>query len=148
MWLKNGAAIPGATLSSYTTTNLANNDSVTCLVTGSGLCGVASLNTVIVTVTPTNGVVTTAFGGNIVLVPNPNNGSFVIKGAVSINGNETVTLEVTNMLGQTVYNGNATITNGNINERIDLNNTLANGMYILNITAGSDRKSMQFVVNK
>jgi hypothetical protein len=52
------------------------------------------------------------------------------------------------MLGQTVYNGNATITNGNINERIDLNNTLANGMYILNITAGSDRKSMQFVVNK
>jgi uncharacterized protein YjdB len=148
IWLKNGAAIPGATLNTYTTSNLANSDSITCLVTGSGLCGVASLNTVIVTVTPTNGVVTTAFGGNIVLVPNPNNGSFVIKGAVSINGNETVTLEVTNILGQTVYNGNATITNGNINERIDLNNTLANGMYILNITAGSDRKSMQFVVNK
>ncbi len=148
IWLKNGAAIPGATLNTYTTTNLANGDSITCLVTGSGLCGVASLNTVIVTVTPTNGIVTTIFGGNIVLVPNPNSGSFVIKGAVSINGNETVTLEVTNMLGQIVYNGNATITNGTINESVDLNNTLANGMYILNITSGSDRKSIQFVVNR
>ncbi len=148
LWLKNGAAIPGATLNTYTTANLANNDSITCLVTGSGLCGVASLNTVIVTVTPTNGIVNTTFGGNIALVPNPNNGSFVIRGAVSINGNETVTLEVTNMLGQTVYNGNATIANGGINERIDLSNTLANGMYILNITAGGDRKSMQFVINK
>jgi len=149
IWLKNGTAIPGATLNSYTTTDVANLDSISCVVTGSGPCGVASLNTVVVTVTPTNSIATIGtLGGNIILVPNPNTGSFVIKGAVAINGNETVKLEVTNMLGQIVYNGNATITNGNIDERIDLNNTLANGMYILNITAGSDHKSIQFVVNR
>lgn len=149
IWLKNGAAIPGATLNTYTTTDVANLDSISCVVTGSGPCGVASLNTVVVTVTPTNSIATIGtLGGNIKLVPNPNTGSFVIKGAVAINGNETVKLEVTNMLGQIVYNGNATISNGNLDERIDLNNTLANGMYILNITAGSDHKSIHFVVNR
>jgi hypothetical protein len=149
MWLKNGASIPGATLDSYTTSNIADGDSITCLVTGTGACGESTINSVMITVIPSTGIVATgSIGTDIMLVPNPNNGSFVIKGSVATIGNEAVTLEVTNMLGQVVYKNTVTTTNGAINERVTLTSDLANGMYILNVTAGSDRKSIHFVVKQ
>jgi uncharacterized protein YjdB len=149
MWLKNGASIPGATLDSYTTSNIADGDSITCLVTGTGACGESTINSVMITVIPSTGIVATgSIGTDIMLVPNPNNGSFVIKGSVATIGNEAVTLEVTNMLGQVVYKNTVTATNGAINERVTLTSDLANGMYILNVTAGSDRKSIHFVVKQ
>ncbi len=149
MWLRNGNAIPGATLDAYTTSNIADGDSITCLVTGTGACGESTLNSVMMTVIPSTGIVSTgSIGTDIMLVPNPNNGSFVIKGSIVTIGNEAVTLEVTNMLGQVVYKNMITTTNGNINERVTLATDLANGMYILNVTAGSDRKSIHFVVKQ
>ncbi len=149
MWLRNGNAIPGATLDAYTTSNIADGDSITCLVTGTGACGESTLNSVMITVIPSTGIVSTgSVGTDIILVPNPNNGSFVIEGSVVNIGNEAVTLEVTNMLGQVVYKNMVTTTNGNINERVTLASDLANGMYILNVTAGSDRKSIHFVVKQ
>jgi hypothetical protein len=57
-------------------------------------------------------------------------------------------VEVTNMLGQVVYSSEVTAKGGVINERIELNNTLANGMYLLNLSNGSDRKVFHFVVKQ
>lgn len=149
MWLRNGNAIPGATLDAYTTANIADGDSITCIVTGTGNCGESTINSVMITVIPSTGIVTTGtIGSDIMLVPNPNNGSFVVKGSIATVGNEAVTLEVVNMLGQVVYKNTVTTTNGNINERVTMASELANGMYILNVTAGSDRKSIHFVVKQ
>jgi 5-hydroxyisourate hydrolase-like protein (transthyretin family) len=61
---------------------------------------------------------------------------------------EEVTLEVTDVLGQVLYKNKVTAQSGRINETITLNNTLANGMYILNIQSGTDNKTFHFVIEQ
>jgi hypothetical protein len=51
-------------------------------------------------------------------------------------------------LGQVVYTSNVSLNNGLLNERIQIANTMANGMYLLNITAGGERKALHFVVKQ
>jgi hypothetical protein len=52
------------------------------------------------------------------------------------------------MLGQVVYRNNVTAHNGNINELISLSNTLANGMYMLNLNSGNEHKVFHFVIEQ
>jgi len=47
-----------------------------------------------------------------------------------------------------VYSSEVITKGGVINERIELNNTLANGMYLLNLSNGSERKVFHFVVKQ
>jgi hypothetical protein len=61
---------------------------------------------------------------------------------------EAVTFEVTDMLGQVVYRGNTIARGGVIDTRIQLGNTLANGMYMLNMGVGAERKAFHFVVKQ
>ncbi len=68
---------------------------------------------------------------------NPNKGAFAIKGTLGSTDDQEVSLEITNMLGQSVYKNTAMAHNGNINEQVQLNSSLANGMYILNVRSGS-----------
>jgi len=100
-------------------------------------------------VTPSNGIGNSGtIGGNVLLIPNPNSGKFVLVGNVGSLSNAPMSIEVTNMLGQVVYRSEATANGGELNERIELNNTLANGMYLLNLSTGSDRKVFHFVVKQ
>jgi trimeric autotransporter adhesin len=148
-WLKNGVVISGAVQSMYSTSNLADGDSVTCIVKGSGTCGEETINSVVMSVAPTTGITTTVIGGSdIRLMPNPNNGTFTVSGTLSVSSTERVNLEVTDMLGQVVYRTAATATNGVLNEQILLSNNMANGMYLLNISIGAERKALHFVVRK
>ena len=146
-WLKNGVLISGANAATYVTANIADGDEISCVVKGSGLCGQTSDNAVVMSVLPSTGISTVAVS-DIRLTPNPNNGSFVITGSVANSSNQIVALEITDMLGQVVYTSAANVSNGQINERIQIVNTLANGMYILNVTTGTDRKSFHFVVKQ
>ena len=82
------------------------------------------------------------------LLPNPNNGSFTITVLTGSNKNEPVMLEITNMLGQVVYNNSATATSGVINNLVILNSNLANGMYLLNVHNGNENKVIRFVIEK
>ncbi len=52
------------------------------------------------------------------------------------------------MLGQSVYKGKVIAKNGVINEQIQLTNNLANGMYMLNLQSGEDRKVFHFVLEQ
>jgi hypothetical protein len=52
------------------------------------------------------------------------------------------------MLGQVVYSGTAKARGGNLNERVELGSGLANGMYLLNISNGNDRKVFHFVLKQ
>ena len=81
------------------------------------------------------------------LVPNPNKGSFAIKGIVGAS-KDGITMEITNMLGQVVYSNRVMAGDGVINERIMLNSNLENGMYLLNVTNGSEHKTFHFVMEK
>jgi hypothetical protein len=100
-------------------------------------------------VTPTTGVGTTSISmGDIRLVPNPNNGAFTVSGTLGSAADADLTLEITNMLGQVVYSGTAKARGGNLNERVQLSSGLANGMYLLNISNGNDRKVFHFVLKQ
>jgi glycine rich protein/type IX secretion system substrate protein/Ig-like domain-containing protein len=127
-----------------------DHDSVTCIVTGSGLCGglptAKSASLRVRNTTAVNQV--TSLLSDVRVVPNPNKGLFTIKGNVGSADDQQVSLEITNMLGQVVYKNTITAYSGNINEQIKLNNSLANGMYILNVRSGTENSAFHFVMEQ
>ena len=147
-WELNGVPIPGATLSTYIS-QFNNYDSITCVVTSSGVCdGISTFDWIYISVYPA-GVQQYTFGnGDIRLMPNPNNGTFTVKGTLGILTDEEITLEVTNMIGQTVYSSKVMVQNGKLNEQIQLGSKLANGMYLLNLKSGSDNRVFHFVIEQ
>jgi subtilisin-like proprotein convertase family protein len=146
-WYKSGVIIPGATNATYISNNFSNNDSVSCRVTGSGACGYTTFNSVILNVLP-NGVAQATRASDIMLLPNPNKGMFIIKGSLASENDEEVYVEVIGMLGQKVYSGKTIAKNGKINEQVQLSNTLANGMYMLNIHTTTEHKVFHFVLEQ
>lgn len=148
-WTINNSPVPGATNPVFSYSSFSDGDSITCVVYGTGKCGLATVNSVILNVTPATGIVHTALSsGNIKLMPNPNNGEFMVIGTLGSVVDEKVTYEITDVLGQIVYRNSSLARGGVINERIRLNNTLANGMYILNMHTTSDRKAFHFVIKQ
>ena len=98
-----------------------------------------------VTVTP---LVVSAMPVNLRLVPNPNNGTFTVKGTLGSTQDEEVSLEITDVLGQIVYKNKIIAPEGKINETILLTNSLANGTYTLNIQSGTEKMAFHFVMEK
>jgi uncharacterized protein YjdB len=146
-WKVNGIPVPGATSASYTST-FNQYDSVTCLVTSTGVCAdITTFDWVFITVYPL-GVNQVGIGNDLMLVPNPNRGAFTIRGTLGSASNEDLSVEVTDMLGQVVYTGTFTARNGKVDERIELSKTLANGMYMLNLKSSTDRKVFHFVMEQ
>jgi subtilisin-like proprotein convertase family protein/uncharacterized protein YjdB len=146
-WLVNDKVIAGATQNTYTTATLSNRDSVTCIVTATDKCSNRSINSIVMTVLTPTGVGTASLGNSdLRLMPNPNAGSFVVTGTLGVKTDEVVMFEVTNMLGQVIYRGSSKAQGGVVDARIDLGQNLANGMYMLNMTAGGDQRSFHFVL--
>jgi len=148
-WVVNGHVIPGATNATFTNHEFFNRDSVACMVTASGPCGG---NTTVKSTTLkliTEGInKISASGIDVRLVPNPNKGAFELKGNTGMSGNEELSVEVTNMLGQVVYTGKVAVQNGNIDEHITLGKSMANGMYILSLRSGTQNAVFHFVVEQ
>jgi PKD repeat protein len=146
-WYINGIPVLGANADSFQSNTLQHYDSVTCRVTSSGVChDISSFDWVFISVSPV-GVPQIAAATDVRLVPNPNNGTFTIKGTWGTR-NEDIFVEVTNMLGQAVYKGMVNAKNGKINEQVQLLNMLANGMYILNMRTEHESKVFHFVVEQ
>jgi hypothetical protein len=146
-WKKNGAPIAGATSDRYTGT-FADYDSISCVVTSSGVCAnIGTHDWVFITVFPLT-VQPTTTAMDVKLIPNPNKGAFSIKGNVGSNITGDLEVEVTNMLGQVVYKGTVKANQGRIDTGIQLDNTLANGMYLLTLHHGTERKVFHFVMEQ
>jgi len=148
-WLVNGIAVPGANMSSFTTSTLADDDSVTAWVTSSGGCaGLTGFNSLRVRVAGVGVNQVAATGSEIRLIPNPSKGTFTVKGNLGILSNDEVSLEVTDMLGQVVYTGSATAQKGELNKQVDLGDKVANGMYILNVRSAAGNKVFHLVIEQ
>ena len=148
-WLVDGIAITGANGPSFATSTLNDGDSVTCQVLSSGGCsGLVGFNSITVHVRGVNVPVVNASTSDIKLVPNPNNGSFTLKGTLGTTADEEVSYEITDLVGQVVYRGTFTAHSGEVNEHIQVNNTLANGMYMLNLHSDGGSKVFHVVIEQ
>jgi len=148
-WLVNGVAVQGATSIVFASSSFADNDSVTCMVTSSGACGgIVTTGTVGISVgnLGVNNSMSATF--DVKIFPNPNKGVFTLKGSIGTAADETVTVEVTDILGQVIYKNNVTAHNGVINETVSLGGMLDNGMYMLNLHGGTVNRIFHFVIEK
>lgn len=142
-WRKNGINIPGETNSTYqgiAGVDFTVEDTITVQVKSSLKC-VAPDSTV------SNGIVTviTLSTSNIdrvqdvIVAPNPNNGTFSIKGLVQPH---SVNATIYNMVGQVIYQEEIPVENNKLNHTINLNNKdLPSGVYQLKIMADQQQKT-------
>ena len=148
-WVVNTTPIAGATTNVFISDTLSAGDSVTCVVYGSGLCGLYTFNSALII---TDGVLNvqqaTAGTSDIRLIPNPNNGTFTIRGTLATIQDEEVTVEITDLLGQVVFKNKVMAMNGKINEQVKLNSTLTNGMYSLSLQSQHEHKVFHLVVEQ
>jgi hypothetical protein len=148
-WYINGHAIAGATNSTFTHHEFFNTDSVSCTVTGSGPCGGLSTSKgFVITLLGVGVKQVNASGAEVRLAPNPNKGVFSLSGSMGNTLDEEVAIEITNMLGQVVYSGKVKTSGGNIDTRIELSSSAANGMYLLNLQSASAHTVLHFVMEQ
>ncbi len=145
IWLKNGTVISGVTSSAYSST-FNNKDSITCVVFGTGRCSqfTPSFNSVIILTTAGIEVLHSVL--ELSVLPNPSKGAFNIKGTLGTINDQEVFLEVTNMLGQVIYNDKVISHDGEIAQQVNLGNNIASGMYLLNVRSGDEHKVFRIVV--
>ena len=148
-WVLNGTPLAGETNSTYVSSNFFDKDSIACIVTSSGTCGGTPAGKgVTLKVRNTTGVSTIGNGSDIRVLPNPNKGTFTIKGSLNSAVSEDVSLEIVNMIGQVVYRNKIVAANGTINEQVNLGNSMANGMYILSVRSDSENNIFHFVIEQ
>lgn len=155
------------TLNNTATGTWSSSDISTAIVSASGVVTGVSSGTVTIIYTSTNACGTDAAtfvvvvrpdamceGGvnntgtaanNLVLYPNPNDGTFAISGSL-LGVSDDVKIEIVNMLGQVVYKNTVANNNGTINEEIQPASKLADGTYILRVHSGEMSKMFHFVI--
>jgi hypothetical protein len=148
-WEINGNPIAGATMASFMN-NYSSNDTITCIVSAGGICNSQGMDSVVILVSNV-GVNILPTAGLLTIVPNPSNGTFTIKGSLRTT-DEDVSIEITDLLGQIIYNSSTNAPGGNINVQVSLNPsvgprmTVANGVYILRVASGGATRTYRVVV--
>ena len=147
VWFIDGVVVPGATSATYTTDTLVNGQIVTCEVTSSEPCAAPHTNMSSgITVLVTNGVQNVNILNNFMLIPNPNKGTFMVKG--NIGAADNLSIKITDVLGQVVYTQTVQVHNGVVNEQVTLGSSLANGVYLINITSPAGSNVYHMVLDK
>lgn len=150
-WYIDGNPVAGATSYRYITDSLRDGQIVNCMETSSYLCSdpySIFSGGITITVQPNTVRPIGMNNGNFTLVPNPNNGTFIIKGALRSTSDDKVNITITNVLGQAVYKKTTFAKNGNVNEQIMLSNMLSAGTYQVSVTSGEDHVVFHVVVEK
>ncbi len=145
-WYVNNVAIAGATNISYSR-NVTYNDTVKCAMTSSTSCVTQTTvysNQVVIYADYLSVAALTSTVGNISLFPNPNHGDFTLSGKTT--SNEDVNFDVFEITGKLVYSGIAKTNNGQINEQLNLKNTLAAGTYLIKVMQGTNIAVLHFVI--
>ncbi|PQJ12408.1 hypothetical protein CJD36_001260 [Flavipsychrobacter stenotrophus] len=101
------------------------------------------------TTTTTDTTLSVSTQGNsddLMIVPNPGNGSFRFSGMLSNGLTEIGSIEILDLLGRRVYESEIHIDNGTITGAINLNGTLNQGSYIVVIHSPHTYKTYKLVV--
>lgn len=146
-WLSGETFIADATSSSFILKNVSKNDSISCFVTSHSPCG-SYTGTASKVINVINVGVEDAGlrGSNLILSPNPNKGAFMLNGELGNVAAQDLAITVTNLLGQVVYSDRAALRNGVLHQAVQLDNNIASGVYLLNISSQEGNKVIHFVV--
>ncbi len=146
-WYRNDSAIAGATNAIYYQASFHNKDSLSVIVKRHDVCGLSTVNSVVILINSVGVGSSAASSANLSLAPNPNRGAFIVKGTLGVLTDQNVSLEVTDLLGQVVYKSNVVVHEGNLEEQIALSG-IANGIYLLNVHSESGNSTLRFVVGQ
>jgi hypothetical protein len=146
-WQINGRDVKGAVAATFTTGSLTDDDIIAC--TAKGLCGNPVTASVKMKVLGTDNTAQPVAQGSIAVTPNPNKGAFIIKGSLGGNLNdEDVTIEITDVLGQSILQKTIIAKKGWINENIQLSSNVANGMYLLSLRSDSGSQVVHLIIEQ
>jgi hypothetical protein len=145
-WEMNGHAIPGATNNTYTSSTFVNGDSVFCTVTN-GPCNASTFSWIFIIVNNVKVGQVVSHGHELILQPNPNNGTFGVDAVLSAEIKEAK-VEVTDILGHVVYNEVAEVSNGRLMQKVSLGSAVVNGLYLLNVTTRDEHFTTRFLLER
>ena len=143
-WYVNNVLVASATTPTLVLTGITSNDTVRFEVLSNALCANLGVsNTIVLHVTTAVANVSNEFR-NVDLFPNPNNGTFTVKGQLDGIADGDATVEIANALGQTVYSGAASVVNGMLNSSVQVRD-IPGGVYMLRINKDGAGKVFRFV---
>lgn len=89
-------------------------------------------------------------GNNILSIsPNPNTGTFTVAGSVAgMTANETVTIEIIDVLGRIIYTNDAQLNNGKLDMKVIISEDVANGTYLLKVKNSKANEVIRFTLNR
>jgi hypothetical protein len=83
------------------------------------------------------------------MYPNPNRGDQLYLSLDAVEeGVSTVSVDITDMFGKRVSARTIAVTDGFINTVLELEGEMANGLYLVHITAGEQRFTERLVIQK
>ncbi len=139
-WYNNGFPIGGATANTIIFT-MDNGIQLCVVIHSNALC--ASPDTASSCVEPESVNNITASNGSLDVYPNPNTGSFTIRGKMA-NGN-IADIEVINVIGQPLFDDNVVIQNGEFEKKIFMGNA-ATGIYFIRVKTENWNEVIRFSV--
>ena len=87
--------------------------------------------------------------GTLVCFPNPNSGSFTLRGALTaVATSKEAKIDVVDLVGKVVYRDVATIENGGVNKTITLGDNIANGVYLIKVTNDNTSKVLRVSIQR
>jgi hypothetical protein len=90
----------------------------------------------------------TSRGIDFSLCPNPNLGSFYVTGTMPLSKNSVVNVCITNSTGRVVYHSTAYVLNSTITHKVELDNNLANGVYLIEVFSEDQKVTQSFSLIK
>jgi hypothetical protein len=146
-WQKNGVDIPGATNSTYTSPGVTAAETIRLKLKTTMACATPDsvISNELVVHTNTGVDEVSSVWDNIELFPNPNNGSFTIKGDLQNPDINNVSVEVFNPLGQIIYSGQIEVYNSLLDSTLSMQQMPA-GVYLLRISGDGRNKTVRFTI--
>ncbi len=144
-WKRNGQDVTGATNDTWGTYQLSDGDTISVVLYSDYKCpNPDSIESNKLVVNLKLGVSNINSLKHISLYPNPNSGTFTLKG--NINTSDAIQLTIMNSVGQVVHQQELNTINGQLNEQVHTNN-LPSGMYLLQLQTGGEKQHIRLAIN-
>jgi len=92
---------------------------------------------------------TSTTDGSLTLYPNPNNGDQLFINLTEVDADvKTVSVDICDLAGKRVSARTIVVSDNFVKTNINLNGELANGLYMVNITAGEKVYNERLVIQK